>query len=348
LKTFNKRLEALIDDSAIRIHGVRTKDELLELVRAFRKFEIKGRVGFDHGRLYGMSLLLLGISILLWLSFWVWSGNGGSATSVELVVLLVWNAAVVGAPLLLASSQRARLEELSKQISKKWLWIDHGLSERTHHAGALWARWFLTFGEFTQGDEKPDLTSCVGGFYEGAEHQFDYIYYTLEFTVVTGVDKNHPAAPDLESSAIRTVRKRYGIVCDFPYARGIAVVGGGGEFKYPARWRTSSASFNSKFMVHAESEQAAARFLTPAVVLAIEAAASSFPKMNVEINREGKLCVSFDKDLLAIAGPTSLSQPARFESRLRRDRQAPGLTQALEFIHTLLKYSDNTFGRNER
>src|SRR5690606_2372480 len=72
LKTFNKRLDALIDDSAIRIHGIRTKEEVLALVRAFKKYERKGRVGFDHAHLYGMSSLLLGISIVLWLLRGAW------------------------------------------------------------------------------------------------------------------------------------------------------------------------------------------------------------------------------------------------------------------------------------
>ncbi len=345
MKTFNKRLEALVDDSAIRIHGIRTKEEVLALVRAFRKFERKGRVGFDHGYLYGMSFLLLGFSLLLWLASWAWPGANEKLTTFELVVLLLLNAAVVSAPLFLASDKSGRLTDLSNQLARKWLWLDRALQEKTHIASALWARWFLSFGEFSQGDEKPDLTACVGGFHHGPEHQFEYIYYTFEFTVVRGVDKNHPAASDLDAAAIRTVEKRYGIVCDFPYARGIAIVGGGGEFKYPARWKTSSRSFNAKFAVHAESEQAAARFLKPAVVLAIEAAASAFPKMNVEINREGKLCLSFDKDLLQIARNSSLVHPGSFEFRLRNEKQAPGLTQALELIHTLLKYSDNNFER---
>ncbi len=343
MKTFNKRLDAHIDDSAIRIHGLGTKEAVLALVRSFRKFERKGRVGFDHGALYGVSFFLLAITVSAWLASWAWTDSVSDLSAFELTVLLLLNAAVVVAPLCLASDKSGRLNALSEQIARKWLWLEHGLQERTPIATQLWSRWFVSFGEFSQGDEKPDLTSCIGGFYAGPEHQFDYIYYTFEFTVVRGVDKLHPAASDLASAAIRTVQKRYGIVCDFPYARGVAVVGGGGEFKYPARWKTSSPGFNARFRVYAESEQAAARFLTPAVVLAIESAAPALPKLNLEINREGKLCLSFDKDLLEPTRNASLIRPGRFEFRLQNDKQAPSLTQALQLIHTLLKYSDNNF-----
>ena len=318
------------------------------MVRSFRKYERRGRVAFDHGNARDVSLLLLCVSTLMWLAYWLWPGTSWEMDAFELFVVLVMNAAVVCAPLLWASSQSGRLEVLSDQIARKWLWLDRGLVDCTHLTTALWGRWFLSFGEFTQGDEKPDLTSCVAGVHEGAEHSFEYFYYTFDFTVVRDVGSFSTARRDRDAVAIRTVERRYGIVCDFPYARGVAVVSGCGQFSYPAQWRTASSAFNAKFRVHAESEQEAARFLSPLVVLAIERAAATFTKLNIEINDEGKLCLSFDNDLLNIARTSSLATPVRFESRLTSEKQAPGLTQALELIHALLKYSDNNFGREER
>lgn len=345
LKTFNKRLGILIADSVTRVQVARSKDELLEVVRAFRKFERQGRVGFDHRNLYLSFLTLLALSALLWLVLWLGLFDGVVLGEGNTVVLALANLAVLALPLLGVSQKNNRLELLSDQIAEKWLWLDKGLQDRSHRIGELWPRWRYTFGEFAQGDEDQHLTSCLAARHRGPEHEFEYCYYSFEFTVVRHANFPDPVTKKISTTEVRSVEKRFGIICDFPYARGIAVVSGGGEFSYSANWKTASGSFNKRFKVRAGLEQDAARFLTPSVLLAIEEAAPALTQMNLEINLLGQLCLSFSNDVLKTSRSSSLVHPTRFELRLKQESAAPGLNVALNLIHTLMKYSDNNFER---
>lgn len=343
MRTFNKRLQALIADGVGRIQAARTREEILVVVQAFRKFERKGRVGFDHAHLYSAFFMLAVVSALAWLAYWIWPSQGRFEDRV--LGFLALNGVIVLAPLAWAFKKENRLEVLSDQIAEKWLWLELGLTDQSYMAGSLWQQWRFVFGEFLRGDEDQHLKSCMLGTYRGTDHEFEYVYYGFEYTMVNDVTIGDPMSKRANSTQVRRVVTRYGIVCDFPYALGVAVVGGGGEFHYPARWKTASPGVNSRFNVHAESEQEAARLLSPVVVMAIEKAAPAFASMNLEINRTGKLCLSFGNDLLKVQRHGSLAHPFRFERALRRSQQAAALTRALELIHTLLKYSDNNFAR---
>lgn len=329
----------------MRVQVARSKDELSALVRSFRKFERQGRVGFDHGHLYLTFLVLLAFSALLWLVLWLELFGVRALDEGDTVVLALVNLAVLALPLLGVSQKNNRLELLSEQIAEKWLWLDRGLEDKSHLIGDWWPRWRYTFGEFAQGDEDQHLTACLVARHRGSEHKFEYRYYGFEFTVVRQANFPDPVTKKMNTTEVRSVEKRYGIICDFPYAKSIAIVSGEGKFTYPATWKTASHSFNRRFRVRAGSEQEAARFLTPAVLLAIEEAAPAFTLMNLEINPLGQLCLSFSNDLLEISRSSSLVHPARFELRLKQESGAPGLGAALHLIHTLMKYSDNNFER---
>lgn len=347
MKTFNKRLGILIAGSVARIQVARSKDDVLAVVRAFRKFERKGRVGFDHRNLYLAFLILLGLSVLIWLAAWYFVFARPGFDDDDIPFFLILNLAVLAAPLFWVSRKNNRLGLLSDQIAERWLWLDRGLEDKSFLIASLWPHWRYTFGEFAHGDEDRHLVACLSGRYLGDEHEFEYFYYTFEYTVVKDVTLYDPARKRMNHNEMRTVERRYGIVCDFPYARGIAVVGGGGEFAYPANWKTASLAFNKRFRVLAGSEQDAARFLTPAMLLALEKMAPVLSHMNLEINSQGRLCLSFSNDLLKIARSSSLVHPSRFELRLQQEAAAPIFMMALQLIHTLLKYSDNNFADNK-
>ena len=162
----------------VGIYSARTKEDVLAVVRSFKKFERKGRVGFSHDGLYGAFFALLGVSALIWLVHWAWPGASQGERHGNHLFLLGLNAAVVASPLLWAFNKDNRLDDLSDEIAEKWLWLDHGLVEKSHMAGGLWARWHLAFGEFSRGAGRHELMACVGGKYKGAEHKFDYAYTT--------------------------------------------------------------------------------------------------------------------------------------------------------------------------
>lgn len=91
----------------------------------------------------------------------------------------------------------------------------------------------------------------------------------------------------------------------------------------------------------------AARFLMPAVVLTCEEAANEFESLNLEFSSVAGLCMSFDDDNVVYGDPQfDFNSPDDFMCEVREYNPLPKLRTALEFIHTLMMFSDNNFRKD--
>ena len=141
--------------------------------------------------------------------------------------------------------------------------------EKIKHGHAQYKSWREKFGEFrSRGDEDRYIEeNTVCGLFTRESLNVQFRSYTFHYVEVYYVPVPTKDGVKLERKT-RTCY-RYGIMTEFPYARGIAVVSGGGNYSsYNSSWTTTDADFNGTFSVYCNNEHSAAKFFKPAVVLA--------------------------------------------------------------------------------
>ncbi|WP_247119225.1 hypothetical protein [Kordiimonas marina] len=330
-----KQALALLDKAANR---AQSDDDLVKSVKRLEAFG--SPLQFDRRFVDGLALLAA-IPLAGAAAWFAYTRNQDyliGAGAVLVILLIVW---LVG-----RSSGMRKLSALSDQLHYKSSLFDYGLTAESFdpksEAQALGAR----FNAFRHGNYSREMRSILHGRYEGEEHSFEYRLYHFHY-----VDKRTETYTTTDSKGRVQVRTRtvydhhdrYGFLVPFGYAHGITISETMLGF-ISSTWKTASTSFNRKFSVRARSDIEAAKFLVPKVILEIEKVGDALTSMDLEINDAGDLCLSFgDANMIMINRTHGLETPGAFAEELAACADQPNLTSALQFLHTLMKYSDNNF-----
>lgn len=345
----NRALKALLNEITTIAKKARTEEDFKPIFEKLKKFEnTVGAIKYDHtAKLWVLGIIGVCIGLLTLAYFFF-------PLSDEIVrEYLLWGVGVCTLAMLVPTSimlfAHQNIENISDEIFGKDIYFDNELVTIPikGRKRVLYKKYLKQFGDFRdRGDEDRYIEELVRGKYTGAELALQYDYYVFHYVRVYYV----PVTRTIGKTTVVVLERRtetlyrYGIIADFNYAEGIAVVSGGGSYDYPNRWETSSESFNHIFTVYAETEITAARFLKPAVVLTFNGLAEHFSGLNVEITRNGKLNISFDDDnVLSRERVHSITFPIQFEAEILSRLALPKLDTLLDFMETLKRFNDNNF-----
>ena len=238
------------------------------------------------------------------------------------------------------------LTGLSDRIHYRTSLFDYGLTPVNFNPKGKARELGRRFKAFQLGNYSREIRTLLHGNYRGAEHAFDYDHY--HFYYVNQRTETYTSTDSKGNVRVRTRTvydhfDRYGFIVNFKFARAIRVSEGRLGF-FQSGWKSISVSFNKHFNVRADSEMEAAKFLTPKVLVEIESAGRALRGMDLEFNNAGELCFSFDDSNMIAANRTGgLENPAAFAKQVAGHSTQANLDAALDFIHTLMKYSDNNF-----
>lgn len=345
----NKNLDVLLGDLRGLAESAEKEDHFKSVFDKLREFiRNSGPIKYNHGGKWMTSGFFFVISaVYTWLFF----------TSPELqrqldwigIVLLAVLWAATSIPLFMVASKNSEISGLSDLIFEKDILFDNELElvDISDKKKSLYRQFEQAFGEFRgRGDEQQKIIKLVRGHHAGKEAGFDYEYYAFHYVEVYYVPVTRKVGNSTETTMERRTRTcyRYGLNTDFEHKKGVAVVSGGGSYKYSHRWTTESRKFNKFFSVYAHDQMVAAKFLPPTVVLAFEIIAHYFSGLNLEVNKAGRMNIGFsDDDVLALERQHSIADPDAFEKEIESFLELPKLNMLLEFIETLHKYNDSNF-----
>jgi len=246
-------------------------------------------------------------------------------------------------PLLIALAQSHTLNKFTQQLYWKNALLDNQLTLLNPANWPDTKSWQQQFAEFNRGNHKREFRQLIAGHYSGTEHSFDYHYWHFHY-----VNKRTEVSSNSKGGTrTRTVYDhydRYGLVLPFAYCRRLFITSFSTSGISGERYRSDSGRFNKIFQVRAGEQMQAARFLKPAVIIALEEQAAALKQLNLAFSDNGTLCLSFaDKDLLAVKPPCGLDQLSRFRQCIEQPTSLPKLSQLLHTIHQLLRHSDTNF-----
>ena len=242
--------------------------------------------------------------------------------------------------------RKSSLDGLSDRIHYKTSLFDYGLTPVAVNAKGKARELGGRFKAFLIGNHSREIRSLLKGSYEGKEHQFNYEHY--HFHYVNQREETYTTTDSKGNVRVRTRTvydhfDRYGFIVPFGFTQALRISEWQLAFFSP-KWKSSSVSFNKNFNVEAASEMDAAKFLTPKILVEIEAAGQALTGMDLEFNQAGDLCFSFDnRNTIAANRKGGLENPAVFAEQIAGHSTQANLESALHFIHTLMKYSDNNF-----
>lgn len=204
-----------------------------------------------------------------------------------------------------------------------------------------------TFQEFSRGNYSRQFISDYETNENAAEsfHCYKFEYVDKVTHTETKTDSNGNTRTETETEYKHYYR--YGLVFDFRYFENITITS---DFrpKQKSSYKPSSIEFNKKYTLGAIDTQKLSRFLKPAVVEALLNIQKSFTNLNVEINSDGLMCVSFaDDNVLKPNNKFSIDSPVEFYNELEEKAKLPKLNTVLDFYHTLKRHSDNNFQQQE-
>ncbi len=190
------------------------------------------------------------------------------------------------------------------------------------------------FKEFSRGSLQAfsEIDQWLEGHYQGTEHNFDYIYYRFKFERYTTTSQK--------------LETRYGLIVNVPFTPNLQI----SNKKYETlsdNFKTSSLSFHKHCSIHTDNVHQSQKFLSPVMLQEIERNIPLFSDMAIEFNHLGQLCLSFtNHDVFLIKCLGTLVNISDFRFGLHQKQNTEKLMLLLEFIHTMLKYSDNNFEKS--
>ena len=344
----NRRLDELLSRVRDQAQRAEKEEDFVPIFASLREFrDSVGPLKYDNGAKWTAFGVIAALGAAFAAAYFLAPevqaalGDAGyfamGGFGLVLVILLV----VIG-------TANSAFDEISDAIFEKDIAFDNGLAEVEVEDGReMYRELRERFGDFrSRGDESRYIRDLVRGAWQGTEHSFPYEYYVFHYvrvyyvTVTTTVNGKTVTRRERRTETLY----RYGLLLDFPFAKGIAVTSGGGSYDYPEGFQPTSEEFSRTFSVGAESEQAAARFLKPAVVLAFTEMDRHFSGLNVEVTGDGKMNVAFsDSDVLDLERKSSIADPDAFEAEIRSHLALPKLRMLLQFVETLKKHNDSNF-----
>lgn len=129
---------------------------------------------------------------------------------------------------------------------------------------------------------------------------------------------------------------------DFDYFRNIEVKSSGTVVNLK-NFNTASIEFDDKFSVGSDSNLNIDKFLTPVVVEAINKLSKTLSGLNLEIDSNGKLCITCTDSSLFVSESTrkyGIEQPNEFYDELAGFTVLDKLEAIFDFMYTLNKQHD--------
>lgn len=230
-----------------------------------------------------------------------------------------------------------QLIHLSEQIHQRSRLFDYGLEPVEHSELPDFKGFYRQFHIFEHGTYISKVHLLLSGQYQGTDHTFSYRYFHITYTK-TGQSKG-------AETHVRP-HSRCGFIVPFSFVKNLRISDHALKLFKPT-WNSGSNQFNVRFAVEASDDLATAKFLKPALLKEIEAAGTVLSYMDLEFNAAGDLCFSFD-DITTLNGmrKTGLHDPAAFKEEILEHNSMSHMDAALEFLHRLMKYSDNNFDQN--
>jgi hypothetical protein len=246
-------------------------------------------------------------------------------------------------PLLVIGWRYASLKKLGRQLYWHNALLDNQLQLLRPGQWPDSRSWQQQFAEFDRGNHKRGFKQIIAGHYAGAEHQFDYHYWHFHYVDRRTVTSTNSKG-QLRTRTEYTHYDRYGLMLPFRYVQSLFICAFVPNGFTGEKYQSDSGRFNKIFNVRAKEQMQAARFLKPAVVVALEDLAGQLRQLNLEFSADGMLCISFaNADLLDARPPCGLEQLSRFRQSIEQATALPKLQQTLASIHQLMRHSDSNF-----
>lgn len=286
---------------------------------------------------------------------WYWCGSGLLLSLLAAVLIHQLMAApalyyVAGAiavisllPLLLALANIHTLNKFTQKLYWKNALLDNQLTLLNPASWPDTKSWQQQFAEFNRGNHKREFKQLIAGQYTGTEHSFSYHYWHFHY-VNKRTEVSRSSKGGTRTRTVYDHYDRYGLLLPFAYCRNLFITSFSTSGIRGERYSSDSGRFNKIFQVRAGEQMQAARFLKPAVIIALEEQAAALKQLNLAFADNGMLCISFaDKDLLQVKPPCGLDQLSRFRQSIEQPTSLPKLSQLLHTIHQLLRHSDTNF-----
>ncbi|WP_347253812.1 hypothetical protein [Leminorella grimontii] len=337
----NRRLAELLAQVSQAVEAAESQDGLVAAIERVRAFD--GPLAFNHTRPKLVACLALLAAALVG-GYQYYAYRHLSAPVV--ILMVIFGLCAVGL-FIYMWRKSSRIRALAERLYQRDLLFDNDMRELGDELPQLEKQLFSNFYEFNRGNYSRELSAGYEGRYQGATHAISYHFYHFHY-----VDKRTEVSTDSKGRVrTRTVYDhydRYGIMLPFRYVSHLAIIGKSVSGLKGSDYKPSSNRFNKLFKVIADTEMTAARFLKPTVVLACEEAANGFSALNLEFNAQAQLCMSFDnRSVISGQQQHDFASPDAFIEEVRGHNALPELQRALDFIHTLMVYSDSNFRKDE-
>lgn len=345
----NRQMDELLTEVRQAAENAREEKDFAPIFTRLRSFKTDvGQIRYDNRARWWTFAVLATIGTAFGLTYFLRPDLQYQWGTAGLIFLGVIAAAAVGTLIAIGVSG-SDIDGISDLIFDKDVYFDNKLSvvDVEGRGSDLYDEFRSKFGEFrSRGDEGRRITWMVRGEWAGKEYAFPYEYYVFRYVEVYYVTVTKKVGNTTVVTRERRTRTHYrrGLLLDFPFAKGLAVVSGGGSYDYPAGYAPTSEEFSRRFHAEAVSDIEAAKFLKPAVVLAFVEMDKYFSGLNVEVNREGRMNIAFsDSDVLDLERKHSIAEPDAFEEEIRSHLGLPKLRMLLQFAETLKKHNDSNF-----
>ena len=246
-------------------------------------------------------------------------------------------------PLLIAWHHIHQLNQFTKQLYWQNALLDNQLTLLKKVDWPPTANWLQQFAEFKRGNYKREFKQLIQGKYAGTEHSFSYHYWHFHY-VNRRTETTTNSKGQVTTRVVYDHFDRYGVILPFAYCRNLFITAFAAEGIKGERYSSDSGRFNKIFQVRAADTMQAARFLKPAIIIALEEQAAALKQLNLAFSEQGELCISFaDKDVLDSKPACGLDQLTLFRQSIEQPTALPKLQQLLNTVHQLLRHSDSNF-----
>ncbi|TRY32911.1 DUF3137 domain-containing protein [Aliiglaciecola sp. M165] len=341
----NRQVKALLKDIKRSVDLADSKPDLLDTVQ--KAIDFGQPVAFNYTRHIVIAVLCICISALLIAGiFWRFlPATTGiydyvNESLVASAILMLMGVGVLGYVVF----QNKKIGDLSARIFKMDAMLDnHFVVAPSPGTKSLQTR----FSDFDRGNYSREIRSYYHSHYDGEEHDFDFNYYHFHYVnkrTVTYTTTDSKGRTQVSTKTVYDHFDRYGIILPFTYVRGIQIFESSAGQHYQHQYSAESLVFRKRFNVYCRDQFSAAKFLKPAVIVAIEDIAGLFKQLNIEINVDGQMCIAFDNaDLLGAEQSYDLEHPQAFLKELKGETQMVRLNSMLSFVHQLMRHSDSNF-----
>ena len=321
-----------------KIESANDLEELLNIFKFIKSLNLR----FKNER-FGI-FYMCAISFIFLVSV-IWFGTSIGRVSFESLRYLFWVnfiftvVAIINGMFIFGKIKHTK--NISDSIAFKKVALDNNLKCYEIDKKKLMQTFEDQFFIFQQGNYSREIKRYIKGEHE---NKFSYHYFNLHY-VNEDTSTSTDANGNRTSSTTYSHYDLYGVIIPFCTKNFIKISNYqiGLKFKKFIKWNTSSFSFNKKFKVYTDNEQAIAIFLQPKVIEQIEEIYQTFPKIDIELSSHGLLTLTTpDTELLNYSRNYGVDQLELFKEEIKQVLDQKKLHKALRFINFLREYHEQT------